>query len=191
MHVPFSLVSYRIHSLLSPLSIPPSHSIIPQPQSVARRSRVFYEHCIVNGDQADGGRCHRTDVPASLTMSICHHTFCLSRLSVQYSTVSVTRSRSTSTFADRYLHVYIEPSENRSIGGEGRGDGSPRQTRGKSISLYICIPQGGMCSTNLALLFLFFPCRRFATPASVNRNSPRNLSNQCGHFFTWRRRETE
>jgi len=57
-----------------PLSIPPSHSVVPHPQSVARRSRECYELCIVNGDQAAGALSRTSPLPwqwASVIIIFC------------------------------------------------------------------------------------------------------------------------
>lgn len=98
---------------------------------------------------------------------------------------NVNESSKKMTFADRYLHVYIETSENRSIGGEGRDgmEGSSRQARGKSISLStIFVPRGKGGCMRLRFFFLFF-LAGVATPASANRKQFRELVHQCCHLF--------
>ena len=137
----------------------------------------FMSFCIVNGDQA-GRRALSSDVSASLAMVICHHHILFI---VTVSTMS-TRVVQKMTFADRYLHVYIETSENRSIGGGKGWDGGlvPSGAGEVHLSLYYLRPQGGMHA--LALLFLFF-LAGVATPASANRKQFRELVHQCCHLF--------
>jgi hypothetical protein len=137
-------------------------------------------------------RCHQTSLPASLAMSICQHillSWLSGRPSVQY-------RRRRRLFADRYLHVYIKPSENRSIG-EGGGREHTRKEVLHSSPPPSIHPKKGegpgdgvrrVCAQTkkLALLFLplFFPtgvCD--AQRLRIRENSSRNLSNQCNHFL--------
>jgi hypothetical protein len=125
-------------------------SLARTPHSVARRSVRFMSPLSRKWRSGGGGRALSPDVSASLAMSICHVLIIVLFCDLIAYQDGVRSLVSTTTFADRNLHVYIKPSENRSIGGRGGGDAR------KSLHRTTIAPLegvkggegGGMCALN-------------------------------------------
>ncbi|KAF8486262.1 hypothetical protein DFH94DRAFT_711928 [Russula ochroleuca] len=115
-----------------------------------RRSVRFMSPLSRKWRSGGGGRALSPDVSASLAMSICHVLIIVLFCDLIAYQDGVRSLVSTTTFADRNLHVYIKPSENRSIGGRGGGDAR------KSLHRTTIAPLegvkggegGGMCALN-------------------------------------------